>query len=200
MRWLVHSKKLFCLFLTTAPRYQFFNPKFQYRNMSSSTNFFNFNSDGSKNTNYVNQFLVQNQTGLALDVNCGTGETTMNLSYRYPELKIYGIDKNPHYIELAKKRYSDYGFVNLNFECYTGIPARTFQVVQISDYEDLLLTYQKGILLLQNNGLLIYHCQSKSDLYELRKYLSDNEHSLFTSSFHQNISHYVNGFTVYIFK
>jgi len=168
--------------------------------MSSSTNFFNFNSDGSKNTNYVNQFLVQNQTGLALDVNCGTGETTMNLSYRYPELKIYGIDKNPHYIELAKKRYSDYGFVNLNFECYTGIPARTFQVVQISDYEDLLLTYQKGILLLQNNGLLIYHCQSKSDLYELRKYLSDNEHSLFTSSFHQNISHYVNGFTVYIFK
>jgi len=158
------------------------------------------------NRNYNNNFNIysivstRNITGLGLDVNCKIGDSTKILSMKYPELHIYGIDKNYHMIETARKKYTTFDFLNVNFEFHTGIPTRSFNVIQISDYDDLLLSYQKAIILLQYGGMIIYHCKNENDLIFLQKYFGQHEKALYTTSSHPNISYYVSGTTLFIFK
>lgn len=139
--------------------------------------------------------------GNALDVNCKFGDSTKKLSNKYPELNIYGIDKNPKFVEVAQKKYKNIDFLNLNFEDYTGIPYNSFQVIQISDYDELFLTYQKSMSILDNSGLLIYNCKNKNHTKLLENYLTFYQKSLFTNSYHPNkLSHFISDNTIFIFK
>lgn len=158
------------------------------------------NGNYNNNLNIYSMLSTRNITGIGVDVNCKIGDSTKILSMKYPELHIYGIDKNYHLIEIARKKHKTFDFLNVNFEFHTGIPTRSFNLIQISDYDDLLLSYQKAIILLEYGGMIIYHCKNQNDLILLQKYLVQHEKSLYTSSYHPNISHYVSGSTLFIFK
>lgn len=69
---------------------------------------------------YMNVFNIDNKDNL-LEIGCGPGALAESLSRWYPDIKIYGIDRDSKFIEFAKKNNPDIDFsegdaTNLNFE------------------------------------------------------------------------------------
>lgn len=69
---------------------------------------------------YMNVFNIDNKDNL-LEIGCGPGALAESLSRWYPNMKIYGIDRDSKFIEFAKKNNPDIDFsegdaANLNFE------------------------------------------------------------------------------------
>lgn len=69
---------------------------------------------------YMNVFNIDNKDNL-LEIGCGPGALAESLSRWYPNMKIYGIDRDSKFIEFAKKNNPDIDFsegdaTNLNFK------------------------------------------------------------------------------------
>ncbi len=63
-----------------------------------------------------------------LDVACGTGRTLAQLQLAHPELKLYGLDLSPYYVQLARDTLDDVSLVAENAEEMPFADA-TFDVV-----------------------------------------------------------------------
>jgi ubiquinone/menaquinone biosynthesis C-methylase UbiE len=57
-----------------------------------------------------------------LDVACGTGRTLHQLGRTHPELRLYGIDLSPAYVQLARRRLVDLAEIALAVENAEGLP------------------------------------------------------------------------------
>lgn len=195
----MNYKKLFFFFLTTVKRLPTPPSVFHFNTPTRFSSSFQ-----SNNNNFNNIYMQQgisNITGLALDVNCRNGDSTKELSYKYPELQVYAMDKCDQNIKMAQKKYGHkFEFYHLNFEYHTGIRSRSFKVIQISNYDDIILSYQKAIILAEYGGLVIINTKSINDFILLQKYLRSHEKSLYSSAFYPNISHFTQGNRFYIFK
>jgi ubiquinone/menaquinone biosynthesis C-methylase UbiE len=61
---------------------------------------------------------------IVLDVGCGDGKITAQLSQKVPKGVVIGIDKSPSMIALAKENYSDEKYPNLVFEVQDAVSAK----------------------------------------------------------------------------
>jgi ubiquinone/menaquinone biosynthesis C-methylase UbiE len=57
-----------------------------------------------------------------LDVACGTGRTLHQLGQAHPDLRFYGVDLSPAYVQLARKRLADLAEVALAVENAEALP------------------------------------------------------------------------------
>jgi ubiquinone/menaquinone biosynthesis C-methylase UbiE len=57
-----------------------------------------------------------------LDVACGTGRTLHQLALAHPDLRFYGVDLSPAYVQLARKRLADVPEVALAVENAEALP------------------------------------------------------------------------------
>ena len=124
--------------------------------------------------------------GYVLDVQCSTGETTKLLSRDYPEMIFLGIDKNQINIDIAKKKYFSLDFMKADFETDI-IPQDSFQIIQLSDYQDLAKAVVKSFFSLQSNGLLIVKkkpINGNADFEMLEEELKTNPALQFISTYH----------------
>ena len=136
-----------------------------------SVSTYGYNTTYSINDNNNFAFLkTRKLDGCALDVNCKSGESTKILSMKFPELKMFGIDGNKYFIALAKEKY-DFDFVNIEFEKYNGIREGSFRLVQVSDYNDIIISFSKAIHVLEIGGMLMHRINSKKDKQEIQDFL-----------------------------
>jgi ubiquinone/menaquinone biosynthesis C-methylase UbiE len=57
-----------------------------------------------------------------LDIACGTGRTLHQLGQTHPDLRFYGVDLSPAYVQLARKRLADLAEVALAVENAEALP------------------------------------------------------------------------------
>lgn len=185
----------YLLFLVATP----FRPKIGYRNDFSNYNYsFPMWND---NTMYPDAPTMKtNYNGFALDVNCKTGDTTENLSMRYPKLKVLGIEKNKNMVKLAQKKYK-YDFININFEEEKQIiPPESFKVVQVSNYDHLFISYQKALSILEYKGIMIFRCQDDRHLELLVNYISSNQNIVHENIYSLRTQYLVHEKTLFVCK
>ena len=209
-------KKLFhCFLLSTSPilpqitktyrpriidSYSFSSMSQKFSNSSNifNQNYNNSNSDDGNELNFL--YRLKDFEGFALDTNCHHGETTFQLQSKYPELKVYGVDKSKSNIKIAQRKYKNNNFIPIDFECYPGIPASSFSVVQLQNYNNLMLSFLKGLHVLEDNGLLILHCNDIEDLSKIKKYLDANKTVYLKRMLNMTLSYHVIEKTIYLFK
>ncbi|MFO8013844.1 MAG: class I SAM-dependent methyltransferase [Phycisphaerae bacterium] len=100
-----------------------------------------------------------------LDFGCGSGGSTMNLARMFPESSIIGVELQPKFVDLARRRAAFYGYENVAFmlspsgcELPEGIGEVDFVVME-AVYEHLLPNERPVIMarlwsLLKPGGLL----------------------------------------------
>lgn len=169
---------------------------------NSTSNIFNEKQNNSNNDGDELNFLyrLRDFEGYGLDTNCHHGKTTFELQSKYPELKVYGIDGSKNNIKIAQKKYMHNNFIPIDFECYTGIPHASFSVVQVQNYKNLMLNFLKSLHILEDNGLLILHCNDIEDLSKIRRYLDANKTVYLKKMLNMTLSYHVIDKTIYLFK
>lgn len=108
--------------------------------------------------------------GLGLDINCNFGETTRELQKKFPHLTFLGTEKDKEKVELAREKYKDFHFLNLDIEKKEVPLIDQFKIIQISDYDDFWKMMEKSFSLLDNDGLLIMKYKQE-DLVKVEKLL-----------------------------
>lgn len=109
--------------------------------------------------------------GLGLDINCNFGESTRELQKKFPHLTFLGTEKDEEKIEIARKKNSDFHFLNLDIEKKEIPLIDQFQIIQISEYDSFWSIIEKSFDLLDTDGLLIIKFKEE-DLYEVEKLLN----------------------------
>lgn len=112
--------------------------------------------------------------GLGLDINCNTGESIRELQKNFPHLTFIGTDKDEEKVKLARKKYIDYHFLNMDIEKKDVPLVDQFEIIQVSEYENFWKMMEKSFSLLQNDGLLIMKYKQQ-DLVEIEKLLKINK-------------------------
>lgn len=105
---------------------------------------------------YMNVFNIDNKDNL-LEIGCGPGALAESLSRWYPDIKIYGIDRDSKFIEFAKKNNPDIDFsegdaTNLNFE------SNSFDVTisnTVAEHIEPSKFYGEQYRVLKENGVCI---------------------------------------------
>lgn len=108
--------------------------------------------------------------GNGLDINCWTGETTKELQTKFPDICFYGVDKNKHAIDVAKKRYSKEFFRTVNLENESVEYKDLYRIVHVSKYDHLPTMLQRAYLLLEEEGMMIVRYQEKDFDYLKKMY------------------------------
>ena len=108
--------------------------------------------------------------GNGLDINCWTGETTKDLQKKFPDICFYGVDKNKHAIDVAKKRYSKEFFRTVNLENESVEYKDLYRIVHVSKYDHLPTMLQRAYLLLEEEGMMIVRYQEKDFDYLQKMY------------------------------
>lgn len=115
------------------------------------------------------KILNNYQNGHGLDVNCWTGESTRELEKRFPDIHFTGIDKNVRAIDVAQKRYSFSDFCHVDIENESNSDCDIFQIIQISNYNNLDKMLKNTFHLLREDGMMIirYHHKDIDYIQEL---------------------------------
>lgn len=114
------------------------------------------------------KILERYERGVGLDVNCWTGESTHHLQEKFPHLQFHGIDKNGTAIELARHRfrYPKFSVSDLEKNRFEGQKDQNlFQLIQISNYENLEKILWNTYPLLHHDGFIILHYKAKDRQY-----------------------------------
>ena len=112
--------------------------------------------------------------GFGLDVNCKTGESTNMIQKQFPALQFFGVDNSSRAINVARKNFGHHLFLQADVEKEKLQIIPNFQVIQISDYDNCWKILENTYSLLEENGILILHYQSKdvglmNELYQRNK-------------------------------
>jgi trans-aconitate methyltransferase len=134
--------------------------------------------------------------GLALDVSCKSGETTKLLAMKYPDLKTIGIDQNSNYIKLAKYKFQNTEFFHLDFESTHYVRSESFKVIQISDYDNIYIVFDRAIHALEKGGMILFKVKTEED----KSYLYNAIRNTSFSPRSNEISFHYDGNTFFIFK
>ena len=113
--------------------------------------------------------LNKYQNGQGLDVNCWTGESTKQLEKKFPDIRFTGIDKNERAIDVARKRYYYSDFCHVDIEKKSNCEYDMFQIIQISNYDNLEKVLQNTFHLLHEDGMMIlrYHDKDIDYVHQL---------------------------------
>lgn len=183
-------KKFFTFFLTSTTLSPYNHKPLEFSNKLFIQN----------NNNNPISFFTGKFDGYGLDVNCKTGESTQLLSKNYPNLKLYGIDKDEENIMTAQKRFHNSDFIAMDFENYTGIKQDFFQLIQVSDYDSLMTSFVKGIQLLNKDGLLIIKCKTSYDMEQLESYIKKNYYLFEKKQFNSTFYYHIDRDKLYVVK
>ena len=125
-------------------------------------------------------FQHQNPSLFGLNIGCKTGETTKKLSTQYPELKWYGIDTDQKKISIAQKRFhqNDYLAIDIEKDNF-NIKNDSFQIIEVSEYKDLMINMERALLRLSKGGILIYNCKDHDDVYKLRNQMMQEKRNYY---------------------
>jgi precorrin-6B methylase 2 len=156
-----------------------------------------FNNSIHYDTTYFHNFHInQVVEGLALDVSCKSGETTKLLAMKYPDLKTIGIDQNSNYIKLAKYKFQNTEFFHLDFESTHYVRSESFKVIQISDYDNIYIVFDRAIHALEKGGMILFKVKTEED----KSYLYNAIRNTSFSPRSNEISFHYDGNTFFIFK
>ena len=86
--------------------------------------------------------------GLGLDINCNTGESIRELQKNFPHLTFIGTEKDEEKVKLARKKYIDYHFLNMDIEEKDVPLMDQFEIIQVSDYDNFWKMMEKSFSLL----------------------------------------------------
>ncbi len=113
------------------------------------------------------KILHRYERGVGLDVNCWTGESTNNLQEKFPHLQFHGIDKNGTAIELARHRfqYPKFSVSDLEKTYEEQKDRNIYQIIQISNYDNLKKILWNTYPLLHHDGFIILHYKEKDRAY-----------------------------------
>lgn len=113
--------------------------------------------------------LNKYQNGHGLDVNCWTGESTKQLEKNFPDIRFTGIDKNVRAIDVAQKRYHYSDFCHVDIEKESNSESDMFQIIQISNYNNLEKMLRNTYHLLHEDGMMIvrYHDKDIDYIHQL---------------------------------
>ena len=93
--------------------------------------------------------------GLGLDINCNTGESIRELQKDFPHLTFIGTERDEKKVKIAREKYSEYHFLNMDIEKKDTPLVDQFEIVQVSEYDNFWNMVEKSFSLLQEDGLLI---------------------------------------------
>lgn len=113
--------------------------------------------------------------GNGLDINCWTGESTKSLQEIYPDICFYGVDKNENAIDVAKKRYSEKFFRAIDLEKSTDTFEDYFQIIHISNYNDVRKILSSAFPMLEDDGFIILRYKDQDERM-LKKLFEKNHH------------------------
>lgn len=115
--------------------------------------------------------------GKGLDINCWTGESTMALQKKYPDLQFEGIDCHETVVQVAKKRYANMEFTIMNLEENPRSTDTMFRLIQISNYQELPTLLERAWSIVEDEGLLIiqYHIKDERIIEEYKHLLLPTE-------------------------
>lgn len=174
-----------------------YRAQYSITNFPSSENILHNDDFNKINNIFLNHF---NAEGFALDVGCGTGESTKLLSFQYPELKWYGVDTSEKNIKIAQKRFTNNEFINLNIEEFNLIRKNIFSIVNINEYDNLMITFVKSMSVLSQGGLLIYNCKTTEDVYTIRNYLKKNKITPSKEFLNLSLTYHIYDKKIFVFK
>ena len=192
-----------------------FNSKFLQitNNMNNSThNFFMRKNPGEEsnnkddnsitpNRNYLFPYIGKFSTGYGLDINVKEyGYTTARLSKLFPDIEFYGTHFDNDTIKKAKRRYTNISFLSMDFENKNLTRENSFQIINVSEYENPLVIFFKAMTSLQEGGLLIFNAKDEYDLLLLLKYIDSNKNLYTKKILNESVSYSVMDKKLMIYK
>ena len=125
----------------------------------------------SSMTPLLPKILKKYDCSRGLDVNCWTGDSTIKLQSQFPDIRIFGIDKNQSAIKLAKTRFhsSVFKVSDIEKENLSG----KFELIQISNYTNLDKVLWNTYPLLSDNGFMIVNYK-ESDVPYMKELYDKN--------------------------
>ena len=117
----------------------------------------------SSMTPLLPKILKKYDCSRGLDVNCWTGDSTVKLQSQFPDVRIFGIDKNQSAIKLAKTRFQSSVFKvsDIEKEKFNG----KFELIQISNYTNLDRVLWNTYPLLSDHGFMIINYKNVDTPY-----------------------------------
>lgn len=107
------------------------------------------------------------ETRVAVDIGCGNGRSTKQLSDRYPDHMVFGIDKDPIQIQKARDVFPNLSFKNTDFMDTNLFSPSSIDIIQMKNAiyvfnpEETSFRIRK---LLKPNGLFILSETDISDM------------------------------------
>jgi ubiquinone/menaquinone biosynthesis C-methylase UbiE len=120
----------------------------------------------------IPRLLHKFERGLGLDVNCWTGESTNHLQKTFPQLQFHGVDGNGTAIQIAQCRFQSAKFSVSDLEKLNkNTESSIYQVIQISDYNNLKKILSNTYPMLHHDGFIILYYKKDdqgliNELYE----------------------------------
>lgn len=106
-------------------------------------------------------------TKIAIDVGCGNGRSTKQLSRQYPDHLVFGIDKDPVKIRNAREKFPSLCFKNVDFMEADFFSPGSIDIIQMKDAVYMFDPNETSFQiyrLLKPNGLFIL---SEAEAYDM---------------------------------
>ena len=111
--------------------------------------------------------------GYGLDINCGDGQKFTEIQKEFPYTTFYGIEKEQKKVQYLQKKYPNLNFMLKNIEKDNiNFLYKKFDVIHISDYENLYTILEKTFKLLKEDGVFIlrYKDNDINDIQDIINY------------------------------